>query len=1061
MKSGMNPLPLTESVAGTRIYQSAGEIIAAQDALAYQHLLLKAWHELQLTAILSINGIPTVYVRDDIKPVEPQTIAELHRKFWNQGLATIFLLRDTNRIRVFSAMKIPINPKTATEEDIENNLLVEAINHSTQAIQETLILKIATGQYYASKPEWFITNQGIDSYLLRNLEAVRNELVAGKDSLSISIAHAFLGRILFVCYLCHRGIINLSTYFPDKDYDQLQDLLSNHDALYNILFPKLKEEFNGSMFDNDLFEEGKKVKPHHLEAVQSFLNGDDVTRHQKTLGIWAYDFSFIPIELISSIYEKFLGAEDDGQQKKLGAYYTPRFLAEMTLEVALENRENYHGLRFLDPACGSGIFLVLMFNRLVAEWRSQQKEEGSLIQQAQALRERLNLLRGIDKNPTACRITCFSLYVAYLDQFNPPDVRKHMEQTGEKLPALLHADKIDTKNLSVIWEQDFFAVAGEWQGQFDIIVGNPPWVGRGTKQIAQAFVEKIPALLSRTGKATLVVPSKILLNKTNKFQSKWLALVTLEKVVQLADYSFILFNKAKSPAAIMRFVNIPAQSNHNIEYVTPKVTLTDLRNGVISVSPQDRKWIRQAHVMQAAAQGTAGSIWKMHLWGTPRDQKLLAYLLTFPKLEDHIVLPSKNRNEELPPNIWIAGVGFQPKNKNAQKEPATNLKPLGSWRTDDEFISHEDIKDLYFISKQWTSTLGKHLLSTDNLLDALRRKPSDKIFTAPLVVWNRGFTNVSFFDRNVRFQHALHSIAGPSQDVSKLVFLTAFLRSKLARYFIFHTTASLGSERDQVHLHEALQLPFLLPEHEEALPNNQILMDQIVTQLLILKAETERITDIVNKEISFLDSPNLGVLGDYQGTSTQTYSEQRDSLVEKSRQVQAQLDPLIYQYFGLTNQDIALVEDTCNIFDKSDTPASFNPAKPIPTLQSVDANEMKNYADMLTQTLNEWASGEVQISATGSKDNETGLGLLELRQTVNAEPYTISASPQNLARSMNKLQQISRQRTGILEYQHSGWYFDNNRIIIVKPARLGEWTQTAALNDAAEIYAHISMARQS
>ncbi|MCW1970896.1 MAG: N-6 DNA methylase [Anaerolineae bacterium] len=1061
MKSGMNPLPLTESVAGTRIYQSADEIITAKDALAYQHLLLKAWRELQLTAVLSINGIPTVYVRDDIEPVEPQIIAELHRKFWNQGLATIFLLRDTNRIRVFSAMKTPIDPKTATEKNIENDLLVEAINNSTQAIQETLILKIATGQYYASKPEWFVTNQGIDSYLLRNLEAVRNELVDGKDGLSITIAHAFLGRILFVCYLCHRGIINLATYFPDKDYDRLQSLLSNHDALYNILFPKLKEEFNGSMFDNDLFEEGKKIKLHHLEVVQSFLNGDDVTRHQKTLGIWAYDFSFIPIELISSIYEKFLGAEDDGQQKNLGAYYTPRFLAEMTLDVALEGRENYDGLRFLDPACGSGIFLVLMFNRLVAEWRSKQQEEGLLIQQSQALRERLNLLRGVDKNPTACRITCFSLYVAYLDQFNPPDVRKHMEQTGEKLPALLYSDKPDTKNLSVVWEQDFFNVADEWQGQFDIIVGNPPWVGRGTKQIAQAFVEKTPALLSQTGKATLVVPSKILLNKTDKFQSKWLALVRLEKVVQLADYRFILFNEAKSPATIMRFINTPAQFNHNIEYVTPKVTPTDLRNGVISVSSQDRKWIRQTHVMQAAKQGIAGDTWKMYLWGTPRDQKLLAYLLTFPKLEDHIVLPSKNRNKELHQSFWLAGVGFKPTSKNASGKSDRELKPLGNWHLNDEFISHKDIRGLYFVPNQLTSTLGEHLTTTNSRLDALYSKPSDKIFAAPLIVWNGGFTDVSFFDRNVRFRDALHSISGPPQEESKLIFLTAFFRSKLARYFIFHTAASLGIERDQVHLHEALQLPFLLPEHEDALPNSQVLMDQIVAQLLKLKSEAERSADTVNKRISPLDPMNSGVLSGYQETPSQIYREWRASLVKKSQQVKAQLDPLIYQYFGLTSQDIALVEDTCNIFDKSATPSSLDSAKSIPTLKNVDAQGMQSYADMITQTLNEWTSGEVQISATGSKDNETGLGLLELRQTVNAEPYTISASPQNLARSMNKLQQISRQRTGILEYQHSGWYFDNNRIIIVKPARLGEWTQTAGLNDAAEIYAHISMARQS
>src|SRR5207253_10026625 len=62
-------------------------------------------------------------------------------------------------------------------------------------------------------------------------------------------------------------------------------------------------------------------------------------------------------------------------KKKTGAFYTPRFLAEMVLDVALEGMSSLLDKRFLDPACGSGIFLVGLFNRLAEEWARKRSEE--------------------------------------------------------------------------------------------------------------------------------------------------------------------------------------------------------------------------------------------------------------------------------------------------------------------------------------------------------------------------------------------------------------------------------------------------------------------------------------------------------------------------------------------------------------------------------------------------------------------------------------------------------------------------------------------------------------
>lgn len=74
----------------------------------------------------------------------------------------------------------------------------------------------------------------------------------------------------------------------------------------------------------------------------------------------------------------------------------------------------------------------------------------------------------MDKNLTACRIACFSLYLAFLDQFDPPDVRAYMEATGETLPNLLRFhDPKKKADIPVVWEEDFFALAPAWKDQFD------------------------------------------------------------------------------------------------------------------------------------------------------------------------------------------------------------------------------------------------------------------------------------------------------------------------------------------------------------------------------------------------------------------------------------------------------------------------------------------------------------------------------------------------------------------------------------------------------------------
>jgi hypothetical protein len=186
--------------------------------------------------------------------------------------------------------------------------------------------------------------------------------------------------------------------------------------------------------------------------------------------------------------------------------------------------------------------------------------------------------------------------------------------------------------------------------------------------------------------------------------------------------------------------------------------------------------------------------------------------------------------------------------------------------------------------------------------------------------------------------------------------------------------------------------------------------------------------------------------------------QQRD----KAEKLQVELNPLIYEYFGRINeQERALVEDTVDIFGRSATPGSLEAARGIPTLQPVDAAGLEPYATMLVNTLNGWAIGGLRVCAAGGVDTELGVGLVELGQTSSAKEFRVRDMSGPLANALQRLEEANIEQAGHLEFSRSGLIFDGSRIYLLKPALRGEWTRTAALNDAVDLRAHVADARQA
>ena len=189
-----------------------------------------------------------------------------------------------------------------------------------------------------------------------------------------------------------------------------------------------------------------------LRKVAGTFRGDDPGTGQLVFDFGIYDFSLIPIETLSVIYEQFLhapNAQGTSAGKQSGAFYTPIPLVNFMLEELDSLHPFRKGMKVLDPSCGSGAFLVQCYRRII-----EQDEEfvpGEPMRPAH-LRDLLEShIFGIDRDGDACRVAELSLSLSLLDYVHPPD----LESTPTfKLPDL-HGTNI--------FEGDFFDGDAEWR----------------------------------------------------------------------------------------------------------------------------------------------------------------------------------------------------------------------------------------------------------------------------------------------------------------------------------------------------------------------------------------------------------------------------------------------------------------------------------------------------------------------------------------------------------------------------------------------------------------------
>ena len=334
--------------------------------------------------------------------------------------------------------------------------------------------------------------------------------------------------------------------------------------------PSYKPFFNGQLFKPH-FSEELVVGDEWLANFLSDLTAEDSK----------YNFADIKVEILGDAYERFLGKvlrpqgrgatieEKPEVRKAGGVYYTPRYIVEYIVEQTvgrlLEGKalREVEKLRFVDPACGSGSFLLYVYERVMKHYllwfiaHPDQRRKTDCYTDAAgnvrlttALKRRILVanIYGVDIDAQAVEVTQLSLYLKMLEDENRDTLRTQTELfRGEPLlPALDQNIRCFNSLIASDFSLDPAELvrvnAGDWDvqfpaimkaGGFDAVVGNPPYVllqslddragfeYLGSKYRAarykidtyQVFVERAVMLLKERGYFGFITPNSFLRNK--------------------------------------------------------------------------------------------------------------------------------------------------------------------------------------------------------------------------------------------------------------------------------------------------------------------------------------------------------------------------------------------------------------------------------------------------------------------------------------------------------------------------------------------------------------------
>jgi type I restriction-modification system DNA methylase subunit len=357
---------------------------------------------------------------------------------------------------------------------------------------------------------------------------------------------------------------------------------------------------------------------HHLcddlyidnETLQEVIEG---LNHSKD-NSYKYDFSIIESDVLGNIYEQYLGnilkstpkraklKESKTHRKEQGIYYTPSYIVDYIVKntvgeyIRTHTPEEIKKVKILDPACGSGSFLIKAYKELENYWKQNSDFAQLTLDSEEFYSKKVEILKnnifGVDLDPKAVEIAQLNLLL-------------QISEKGEKLPLLQNNIKVGNSLIddpsitdkAFKWEEEFPEIMKE--GGFDIIIGNPPYsniksedvlknlsyfknLSNGVVNSATLFLKKSLDLLKKNGSLGFIIPKSFTyvkswrpIRKIIYENSQLLKLIDVSKAfkdVLLEQVIIIIEKKEPNPNETVSLIS---------EFYTPSQSLTKISYGEI------------------------------------------------------------------------------------------------------------------------------------------------------------------------------------------------------------------------------------------------------------------------------------------------------------------------------------------------------------------------------------------------------------------------------------------------------------------------------------------------
>jgi hypothetical protein len=616
---------------------------------------------------------PSVNLKDDISPA-----FQLRRYSWSAKLP-LGILTDFEELAVYDGRVQPVKNDKASKARVKYFTYKEYVDRWDEIatiFSREEVLRGSFDKYVESSKAKRGTAE-VDTAFLKEIEAwrdmlARNIALRNPDLTTRELNFAVqrtIDRIVFLRICEDRGI---------EKYGWLQSLLDGQRVYPRLceFFRRADERYNSGLFH--FSEDSARQEP--PDELTLSLEIDDKILKDIIRDLYypdsPYEFSVLPPEILGQVYEQFLGkviSLSPGHRAKVeykpevrkagGVYYTPsyivKYIVENTVGKLLEGQTptTASELRVLDPACGSGSFLIGAYQRLLdwhRDWyvdklvplmeagqNAASKEVQALLPEGYTAPKRggkkrnqsngnhfpifqaqggewkltteerkrilLNNIYGVDIDPQAVEVTKLSLHLKVLEGESEETLSKQLKLFQERaLPDLgenikcgnsligwdileahpdLSEEEIERVN-PFDWDGEFPEIMG--RGGFDAVIGNPPYISiqamkqwapvevdfykerykaakKGNYDIYLVFVERALNLLSSKGKMGYILPNKFFVTDygeelrniiTNRNALERIVDFGYEQVFEKATTYTCLLLLSGSPLTSFRYVRV-------------------------------------------------------------------------------------------------------------------------------------------------------------------------------------------------------------------------------------------------------------------------------------------------------------------------------------------------------------------------------------------------------------------------------------------------------------------------------------------------------------------------